>query len=94
MCIELSVGSPWFDTVDQEHIPVKIRNSCDRELLVELEVSGPQGIIQRVSRKVPGNFSQELDIVMDIYLKKVVIKGRWKEGEAWNEIPEVEVILR
>jgi hypothetical protein len=93
MCIELSVGSPWLDTVDQEHIPLRIRNSCDREILVELEVAGPQGVIQKVSRKVLGNSSQELDIVMDIYLKKVVIKGRWKEGD-WKEIPEVEVILR
>jgi len=94
MCIELSIGSPWFDTVDQEHIPLRIRNFCDKELLVELEVAGPEGTIQRVSRKILGNSSQELDIVIDIYLKKVVIKGRWKEGEAWNEIPEVEIILR
>jgi hypothetical protein len=93
VCIELSVGSPWLDTVDQEHIPLRISNSCDREILVELEVTGPQGTIQKVSRKIPGNSSQELDIVMDIYLKKVVIKGKWKD-EDWREIPEVELILR
>lgn len=96
MCLKVSAGSPWLDTVDQEHIPLKLINSCDEEVSVELEALTPQGTsLQRISLKVPGLASREVEIVSDLYLQRILIRGRWrKNGGEWMEIEGMEVTLR
>ncbi len=95
-CLRVSPGSPWLDTVDQEHIPLRLSNSCEEEVSVELEVLTPQGApLQRISLKLPGLASREVEVISDLYLQKVVIRGRWRISEgSWREIEGIEVVLR
>ncbi|MEM0018169.1 MAG: hypothetical protein QXJ48_05760 [Candidatus Korarchaeum sp.] len=96
-CLRVAVGSPWLDTVDQEHIPLRVWNSCDSEVSVELEALTPQGsLLQRVSLKVPGSAAREVEVVTELYLQKVLIRAKWRknEGEEWQEMEEIEVTLR
>lgn len=95
-CLRITPGNPWLDTVDQEHIPVRISNSCEEEVSVELEALTPQGsVLQRVSLKLPGSVSKEVEFVTDLYLQRIVIRGRWRRsGNEWQKIEELVVALR
>ncbi|RDD53073.1 MAG: hypothetical protein BA066_06340 [Candidatus Korarchaeota archaeon NZ13-K] len=95
-CLKVVVGSPWLDTVDQEHIPLKVSNLCDEELSVELEALTPQGgSLQRFSLRLPGSTTRELEVVTDLYLQGISIRGRWrKNGGEWREMEEIYVSLR
>lgn len=96
-CVELAFGSPWFDTVDQEHIPIRISNSCGSELEVELEAITPAGEkLQKFSLNIPPNSAREVEVVTELYLKKIIVKGKWREasGGEWFEIRGAEVTLR
>lgn len=96
-CLEVAIGSPWLDTVDQEHIPLRVSNHCEEEVLVELEALTPQGSsLQRVSLRVPASAAREAEVITDLYLQRVLVRGRWRKSEdrEWNEIKELEVLLR
>jgi len=95
-CLKVSVGSPWLDTVDQEHIPLRVSNLCDEELSIELEALTPQGsLLQRFSLRISGSTTRELEVVTDIYLQRILIRGRWRKNEGdWREIEEIDVALR
>lgn len=96
-CLKVNAGSPWLDTVDQEHIPLRVSNYCEEEVLVELEALTPQGSsLQRVSLKVPASATREVEVITDLYLQKVLVRGRWRKSEdkEWREIKELEILLR
>lgn len=96
-CVRVAFGSPWFDTVDQEHVPIRVTNACDSEIKVELEALTPQGsAIQRFSLSLPPNSTREVEVVTDLYLQKLIVRGRWREAgeEEWSEVGELEIVLR
>ena len=92
--VELSVGSVWYDTVDQPHIPVRITNHFSKNIVVVVELRTLDGRV--VEKKGPielkGGKQQELEFIVEAPDKFLVVcKWRRELEKEWSFLKPVEV---
>ncbi|MEM2021585.1 MAG: hypothetical protein QXP80_05120 [Zestosphaera sp.] len=80
-CVEIMKGVPWLDTVDQEHIPLEILNTCEQVITVDVNVFTPsKETLYKSGVKVPGSGRQGIEVVTDKYYEFLEVEVRLKEG--------------
>ncbi|MEO3992779.1 MAG: hypothetical protein QN229_00450 [Desulfurococcaceae archaeon TW002] len=94
-CIQVLRGTPWLDTVDQEHIPLEIINSCKEDIIIDFKVLGlpDKEIVYRSSNvKVLGLGKYPVEVITDKYydILEVYIVVKNKEHHTMS----VEVRLK
>lgn len=93
-CIRLNVGSVWYDTVDQPHIPIVVINLCDRDLFLAIEIRTLDSkVIERtLPIKVKKREQRNLEFVVeapDTYL--VICSWKKESDKEWSLMKPIEV---
>ncbi len=79
-CVEIMKGVPWLDTVDQEHVPLEILNTCEHVIAVEVSVLTPsKETLYKSGVKIPASGRQGIEVVTDKYYEFLEIEARLKE---------------
>lgn len=83
-CVQISRGIPWFDTVDQEHIPLEITNSCKHGIIIDFEVLGlptKEVVYKSNNVRISGLGKHFIEIITDKYYEGLEIKVTVKNKE-------------
>lgn len=94
-CIQISRGTAWFDTVDQEHIPLEIINSCKHDIIIDFEVLGlpiKEVVYRSNNVKISSLGKHVIEIITDKYYERLEIKVAVKDREP--RLKSVEIQLR
>lgn len=94
-CIQVLRGTPWLDTVDQEHIPLEIINSCKDDVIIDFKVLGlpSKEIIYRSSNvKVSGLGKHSIEVITDKYYEGLEVSIIVKNRE--HHVMSVEIRLK
>lgn len=94
-CIQVLRGTPWFDTVDQEHIPLEITNSCKQDIIIDFEVLGlpdKETIYKSSNVKIHGLGKHAVEVVTDKYYESLKVNIIIKNKE--RHVISVEVRLK
>ncbi|MEM0086229.1 MAG: hypothetical protein QXD37_04215 [Zestosphaera sp.] len=76
-CIQVSRGTPWFDTVDQEHIPLEIINACTYDVMVDFEVAGlpsRETVYKSSNLKIHSLSRHSIEVITDKYYEALEVK--------------------
>lgn len=93
-CVEISLGSVWYDTVDQPHIPVKITNLCSESIIVAIKLQTLDSrIVGKIGPiKVKGKTQCNYEFTVEAPDKYLVTCMWKKESEKeWNLLKPIEV---
>lgn|GEM_PF-2492702 len=67
-CISFAVKSVWYDTVDQPVIPIEVSNSCNEDVVVEVEIRTVDGRkLHSEKIKVKQSEKKSFDITLSDY---------------------------
>ncbi len=94
-CIQVLRGTPWLDTVDQEHIPLEITNSCRHDVIIDFKVLGLPGsemIYKSSNVKIPGLGKHSIEVITDKYYESLEVSIIVKNKE--HHVMSVEVRLK
>jgi len=64
-CVEVIKEIPWFDTVDQEHIPLEIVNKCNFSINLSINISADKETLYVTKIKIPGLGKHRIEVVTD-----------------------------
>ena len=66
-CVEVVKGTPWLDTVDQEHIPIQVVNKCDFDINVQINIFADEDSLYSAKIKILRSDKHKIEIVTDKY---------------------------
>jgi len=72
-CIDVVKGTSWFDTVDQEHIPLEIVNKCNFSINLSINISADKETLYVTKIKIPGLGKHRIEVVTDKYYEALDI---------------------
>jgi hypothetical protein len=72
-CVEVIKEIPWFDTVDQEHIPLEIVNKCNFSINLSINISADKETLYVTKIKIPGLGKHRIEVVTDKYYEALDI---------------------
>jgi len=72
-CIEVVKGTPWLDTVDQEHIPIQVVNKCDFDVNVQINIFADEDSLHSAKIKILRSDKYKIEIVTDKYYEALNI---------------------
>lgn len=76
-CIRVSRGISWFDTVDQEHIPLEVANTCEYDVVIDFEVVGlpsKEPVYKSSNLRIRGLGKHAVEVVTDKYYEGLEVK--------------------
>ena len=94
-CVQVLRGTPWFDTVDQEHVPLEIVNLCGRDVIIDFEVLGlpnKEVVYRSGNVRIGSSGKHAVEIVTDKYYESLEVKVAVKNKEP--HLMSVEIQLR
>ncbi len=72
-CVEVIRGIPWLDTVDQEHIPIEVKNNCDFSIKLSINISAGKDVLHSAKVKISSLSKHKIEIVTDKYYEALDI---------------------
>ena len=95
-CLDLTVDSVWYDTVDQPHISVKITNHCRTSLIIiiKLETMDGEKLSSISPIKLNVNDERRFELISD-YPGTFLLTYMWKHhtGEKWNPGSSIKISI-
>jgi hypothetical protein len=94
-CIDIVKGTSWFDTVDQEHIPLEIINNCDFDANLNINVSTNQEMLYSARIRIPSLSKHKIEIITDKYYEALNVNiGLIKEENKEICRKSIKILLR
>ncbi len=93
-CVDIIRGTPWLDTVDQEHIPLEVMNNCGSDIKLNISILAEKEILYSAKIKISNQGKHKIEIVTDKYYEALDINVSLLEGD--REICEkfIKLMLR